>query len=67
MKLVLGFSAVSVGISWLVWMAKRVRSRVLPRQALIDFVTGSSSESVLSIGLLLFGLLLIASHFVGSK
>ncbi len=67
MKLVLGFSAVSVGVSWLVWMAKRVRQPVSPRQAVIDFVTGSSIESVLSIGLFLFGLLLIAAHFVGSR
>jgi hypothetical protein len=66
-KLVLGLSAVSVAISWLIWMAKRVRSRVSPKQALIDFITGSPSESVLSIGLFLFGLLLIAAHFVGSK
>ena len=67
MKLVLGLSAVSVAISWLVWMAKRASQRVPLRQAVIDFLTGSPSESVLSIGLLLFGLLLIAAHFVGSK
>jgi hypothetical protein len=66
-KLVLGFSAVSVAISWLIWMSKRVSQRVPLRQAVIDFLTGSPSESVLSIGLFLFGLLLIASYFVGSK
>ena len=67
MKLILGFIIVSVGISWLIWMAKRVDQRVSLRQAVIGFVMGSSSESVLSIGLFLFGLLLIAAHFVGSK
>ncbi len=67
MKLVLGLSAVSVEVAWLVWMTKRVHQRVPLRQAVIDFLTGSPSESVLSIGLLLFGLLLIAAHFVGSK
>ena len=67
MKLILGLSVLLVAISWLVWMAKRVRQPVSPRQAVIDFVTGSSIESVLSIGLFLFGLLLIAAHFVGSR
>jgi hypothetical protein len=48
-------------------MSKRGRQPISVKQALIDFVTGSPAESVLSIGLLIFGLLLIAVYLLNSE
>jgi len=62
MKLAFGIVALCSGLLWLAWMARRANRRTGPGQALFDFFAGAPLESVLSVGLTLFGLILVAAH-----
>ena len=66
MRLVLGLACVVAGVVWLFAMGRRRRHPVPPGQALFDFLTGAPIESVLSIGLVLFGVILILAQLLGA-
>jgi len=64
MMLVVGLVALGAGVLWLVWMAKRAEGGTGTGQAVFDFLAGAPLESVLSVGLTLFGLLVVAAHLL---
>ena len=67
MRLLAGLFCLVLGALWLLRMHRRDRARRTPAQALLDFLTGAPIESVLCIGLIVFGLLLIAAAMAGSE
>jgi hypothetical protein len=64
MMLVVGLVALGAGILWLVWMAQRAEGRTGTGQAVFDFLAGAPLESVLSVGLTLLGLLVVAAQLL---
>jgi hypothetical protein len=64
MRLFIGIFILVVGISWISWVAFREKNKRSPIQVVFDFLTGSPIESVLIIGLILMGIILIIAHFI---
>jgi hypothetical protein len=64
MRLASGIILVFLGIIWIIWISKRETSRRAVLQTLFDFWTGAPIESVMVVGIILFGGILIFSHFL---
>lgn len=64
MRLFIGIFFLILGIAWITWAAFRNKNKRTPIQVIIDFFTGSPFESVLMIGLILMGIIVIIAHFI---
>jgi hypothetical protein len=64
MRAVVGLLCILAAALWLRRIGGRGGKGRSFTQAVIDFATGAPRESVLVIGLLLFGVILVAAHFL---
>jgi hypothetical protein len=64
MRLFIGIFILILGVTLITWVAFRNKNKRSPIQVVFDFFTGSPFESVLIIGLIIMGLILIIAHFI---
>ena len=64
MRLASGIILFFSGMIWIFWISKRETSKRTVVQTLVDFWTGSPSESIIVVGTILFGIILILSNFI---